>query len=60
LQDVSKEVAERICEKKGSKAYGILSVGASMMLSIYLPDENVLFRHQSKIRCNENAQKNRL
>jgi 16S rRNA (adenine1518-N6/adenine1519-N6)-dimethyltransferase len=25
LQDVSKEVAERICEKKGSKAYGILS-----------------------------------
>jgi 16S rRNA A1518/A1519 N6-dimethyltransferase RsmA/KsgA/DIM1 with predicted DNA glycosylase/AP lyase activity len=29
----------RICEKKGSKAYGILSVLAQtfMMLSIYLP-----------------------
>ena len=44
-----KEVAQRICEKKGTKAYGILSVlvQAFTMPNIYLQWMNTfLFRHQ--------------
>jgi 16S rRNA (adenine1518-N6/adenine1519-N6)-dimethyltransferase len=43
-----KRVAQRICEKKGTKAWNIISFSTGFYDAEYLftVDENVLFRHQ--------------
>ena len=59
-----KEVAERICSKKGSKVYGILSVLAQAFYEVdylFTVDETVFIPPpQSKIGCHAHAQKRKL